>query len=323
MKKFMFICVKIKGVPKNKHLLTSWLILLLLSLVWGSSFILIKKSLVYFTATEVGLLRVVLSFLFLLPVALVQVRNISWRYFIYLSISGLVGSLIPALLFAKAQTVISSGLAGTLNSLTPLFTLIFGILFFHLKVRWYNTLGVVMALAGAVGLIYISSGQHFSFHSGYAFLVVLATTCYAFNVNFIKTFLKDLSSLTITTFSFFYIGIPVTVYVLLFSNVPHKLINDTETHAGLLYLLILSVVGTALALVVFNKLIKISSPVFASSVTYLIPVVALAWGIIDGEMFRFSYFLSFLFILAGIFLVNASPYSKINVSSWLLFRSGK
>ena len=310
-------------MEKNKLLVTSWIILLLLSLVWGSSFILIKKSLIYFTATEVGLLRVVLSFLFLLPVAVMQVRNISRKQFLYLSISGFVGSLLPALLFAKAQTVISSGLAGTLNSLTPLFTLILGVFFFHLNVRWYNTLGVFMALAGAGALVYVSSGQHLSFNSGYAFLVVLATLCYAFNVNFIKTFLKDLSSLTITTFSFFYIGIPATVYILIFSEVPHKLVQNTETLTGLVYLLILSVVGTALALIVFNKLIKISSPVFASSVTYLIPVVALAWGIIDGEIFRLSYFLSFLFILTGIFLVNASPYSKLNISSWLLFKKRK
>ncbi len=310
-------------MEKNKLLVTSWIILLLLSLVWGSSFILIKKSLIYFTATEVGLLRVVLSFLFLLPVAVMQVRNISRKQFLYLSISGFVGSLLPALLFAKAQTVISSGLAGTLNSLTPLFTLILGVFFFHLRVRWYNTLGVFMALAGAGALVYVSSGQHLSFNSGYAFLVVLATLCYAFNVNFIKTFLKDLSSLTITTFSFFYIGIPATVYILIFSEVPHKLVQNTETLTGLVYLLILSVVGTALALIVFNKLIKISSPVFASSVTYLIPVVALAWGIIDGEIFRLSYFLSFLFILTGIFLVNASPYSKLNISSWLLFKKRK
>ncbi len=310
-------------MEKNKLLVTSWIILLLLSLVWGSSFILIKKSLIYFTATEVGLLRVVLSFLFLLPVAVMQVRNISRKQFLYLSISGFVGSLLPALLFAKAQTVISSGLAGTLNSLTPLFTLILGVFFFHLRVRWYNTLGVFMALAGAVALVYVSSGQHLSFNSGYAFLVVLATLCYAFNVNFIKTFLKDLSSLTITTFSFFYIGIPATVYILIFSEVPHKLVQNTETLTGLVYLLILSVVGTALSLIVFNKLIKISSPVFASSVTYLIPVVALAWGIIDGEIFRLSYFLSFLFILTGIFLVNASPYSKLNISSWLLFKKRK
>ena len=306
---------------KKNNSITSWAILILLSLVWGSSFILIKKSLIYFTATEVGVLRVVLSFLFLLPVAVIHLRSISRKHFFYLTISGVVGSLFPALLFAKAQTVIDSGLAGTLNSLTPLFTLILGIIFFRLQVKWYNALGVFIAMAGAIALIYVSSDQGFTFNVTYSLFVLTATICYAFNVNFIKVYLKDLSSLIITTFSFFYIGIPSTLYVLFLSDIPNKLINDTQTHTGLGYLLILSIVGTGLALIIFNKLIKVSSPVFASSVTYLIPVVAIIWGVIDGEVFRLAYFISFLFILTGIFLVNASPYRKLNLSSWLL--SGK
>ena len=125
------------------------------------------------------------------------------------------------------------------------------------------------------------------------------------------------------SFSFFYIGIPLTVYVIFFSDIPHKLITDTTTHTGLGYLLILSIAGTGLALIFFNKLIKISSPVFASSVTYLIPVVAIIWALFDGETFHLLYFICFLLILSGIFLVNASPYRKLNISSWLLFRKKK
>lgn len=303
----------------KKSTLTSWLILISLAIVWGSSFILIKKSLIYFSATEVGVLRIVLSFLFLLPIAIIHLRSISRKNFLYLTLSGLIGSLIPALLFAKAQTVIDSGLAGTLNSLTPLFTLFIGILFFRLQTRWYNILGVLIALFGSIALIYVSSDTGFVFNFKYALLVVIATVCYAFNVNFIKVFLKDLKALIITAFSFFYIGIPTTIYAIFFSEIPNKLIHDTETHLGLAYLLILAVAGTGLALIFFNKLIKISSPVFASSVTYLIPVVAIIWGIIDGEIFQPLYFICFLLILSGIFLVNASPYTKLNFSSWLLF----
>jgi drug/metabolite transporter (DMT)-like permease len=307
----------------KNNTLFSWVILATLALVWGSSFILIKKSLLYFNATEVGLLRVVLSFLFLLPVAVIHFRSISRKHFLYLTLSGFVGSLLPALLFAKAQTVIDSGLAGTLNSLTPLFTLLLGLLFFRLQTKWYNILGVFIAMAGAMALIYVSSDSGFTFNFKYAMLVVLATICYAFNVNFIKVFLKELTSLVITTFSFFYIGIPLTVYVVFFSDIPHKLMTDTTTHTGLGYLLILSIAGTGLALIFFNKLIKISSPVFASSVTYLIPVVAIIWALIDGETFHWLYFICFLLILSGIFLVNTSPYRKINISSWLLFRKQK
>lgn len=307
----------------KNNTLFSWVILVSLALVWGSSFILIKKSLLYFNATEVGLLRVVLSFLFLLPIALYHVRTISTKHFLYLTLSGIVGSLFPALLFAKAQTVIDSGLAGTLNSLTPLFTLLLGLLFFRLQTKWYNILGVFIAMVGAMALIYVSSDSGFTFNFKYAMLVILATICYAFNVNFIKVFLKELKSLVITTFSFFYIGVPLTAYVIFFSDIPNKLITDSTTHAGLGYLLVLSIAGTGLALIFFNKLIKISSPVFASSVTYLIPLVATIWALIDGETFHWLYFICFLLILSGIFLVNASPYRKINLSSWLLFRKEK
>lgn len=291
----------------------------MLAIVWGSSFILIKRSLLYFNATEVGVLRIVLSFLFLLPIAIIHFRSISRKHFLYLTLSGFVGSLLPALLFAWAQTVIDSGLAGTLNSLTPLFTLLLGLLFFRLQTRWYNILGVFIAMTGAMALIYVSSDSGFTFNFKYAMLVVLATICYAFNVNFIKVFLRELKALVITAFSFFYIGIPLTVYVIFFSDIPHKLMTDPTTHMGLGYLLILSIAGTGLALIFFNKLIKISSPVFASSVTYLIPVVAIIWALIDGETFHLLYFICFLLILSGIFLVNASPYRKLNISSWLLF----
>lgn len=267
-----------------------------------------------------GILRVVLSFLFLLPVAIMHIRSISRKHFLYLTLSGFVGSFIPALLFAKAQTVIDSGLAGTLNSLTPLFTLLLGLLFFKLQAKWYNILGVFIAMTGTMALIYVSSDSGFAFNFSFSLLVILATICYAFNVNFIKVFLKELKAIVITAFSFFYIGIPLIIYVIFFSDIPHKLITDTETHIGLGYLLILSIAGTGLALIFFNKLIKTSSPVFASSVTYLIPVVAIIWALIDGETFHWLYFICFLLILSGIFLVNASPYRKINISSWLLFR---
>lgn len=300
--------------------IVSWVILISLAIVWGSSFILIKKSLIYFSAVEVGILRVVLSFLFLLPVAIMHIRSISRKHFLYLTLSGFVGSFIPALLFAKAQTVIDSGLAGTLNSLTPLFTLLLGLLFFKLQAKWYNILGVFIAMTGTMALIYVSSDSGFAFNFSFSLLVILATICYAFNVNFIKVFLKELKAIVITAFSFFYIGIPLIIYVIFFSDIPHKLITDTETHIGLGYLLILSIAGTGLALIFFNKLIKTSSPVFASSVTYLIPVVAIIWALIDGETFHWLYFICFLLILSGIFLVNTSPYRKINISSWLLFR---
>jgi drug/metabolite transporter (DMT)-like permease len=304
---------------EQKQGLSSWIILVSLVLVWGSSFILIKKSLLYFNSTEVGIMRVVITFLFLLPVGIKKALKMNWRMAVNLAISGFFGSLIPALLFAKAQTGIDSNLAGTLNALTPLFTLLMGISFFRLKTRWYNIVGVLIGLAGAIGLIYVNGGHGFAFNFSYSILIIIATVCYAFNVNFIKVKMKEINSLTITVLTFFYIGIPCFIYVMFFSEIPAKLISNPANLKGLGYLSILSIVGTGLALIAFNKLIKVSSPIFASSVTYLIPIVAIIWGIIDGEAFKFNYVMWFILIIFGILLVNASPSRGMNIGSRLLF----
>ncbi len=306
-------------MTKNNSLI-SWTILISLVLVWGSSFILIKKSLLYFSATEVGILRITVTFLFLLPFALVRLRKINKKHRNYLIISGIIGSLIPSFMFAIAQTGISSSLAGILNSLTPLFTLFLGLAFFKLKSAWYNILGVFIGLAGAMGLIYATSGEMgFVFNIKYASLIIIATICYAFNVNFIKIYLKELDSLTITAFTFFYIGIPSLAYILVFSDIPDKLLHETDALTGLGYISILSIAGTGIALIAFNKLIKISSPVFAASVTYLIPIVAIIWGIIDGEIFKLGYVIWFIIILSGVLLVNTKPRKSLNIASGVLF----
>ncbi len=301
----------------------SWIILFSLMIVWGSSFILIKKSLGYFTPVEVGLLRVTITFLFLLPLALKRIKLADRRTTGYIIISGLAGSLVPAVLFAIAQTQIDSGVAGTLNALTPLFTLILGVSFFKLKTRVYNIIGVFIGLTGAIGLVYVSGDHGFVFNLKYAFLIILATICYAFNVNLIKAYLKNLDALTITVLTFFYLGIPLLVVILLFTDIPHKLANDPANFAGLGYLSVLAVVGTGIALIAFNKLIKMTSPVFASSVTYMIPVVAILWGVIDGEKFKPAYFFWFLLIITGIILVNANPSRKYNVVWWLMSHRNK
>ncbi len=305
-----------KGYRKQ---IISWSILISLVLIWGSSFILIKKSLLYFEAVEVGILRVTITFLFLLPIAIKKSLQVSRKMAIYLTISGAIGSLLPALLFALAQTKIDSGLAGTLNALTPLFTLILGVAFFKLTTKWYNIVGVMVGLVGAIGLIYASNNQAFVFNLKYASFIFIATICYAFNVNFIKIYLKELSSLTITVLTFYYVGIPSFIYVLFFSDIPSKLINSSDSLIGIGYLSILSIAGTGLALIAFNQLIKISSPIFASSVTYMIPIVALSWGIIDGEVFKPGYLIWFTLIVVGVLLVNASLQRRKNIGTMLLF----
>ena len=288
----------------------SWLIIVGLVLTWGSSFILIKRGLEYFSALEVGALRVVITFICLLPFALMALPKIKKTDLMWLGISGVVGSLIPAFLFALAQTGIDSATAGLLNSLTPLFTLIIGYLLFGLATGAKNILGVLVGLAGAIGLMTVSGGNSFSFNFKYSFLVIIATICYAINVNLIKAKLKHISSLHITSLTFLIAG--SIAGVILFGFTP--LIDDLSTHPeawkGVFFVAILAVVGTAAAMIAFNYLIKISSPIFASSVTYLIPLVAMVWGFSDGEYFSLWHLVWTLMIIGGVILVNTKRRRK-------------
>jgi len=265
---------------------------------------LIKKGLEYFSSQEVGALRITITFFALMPLAINRLRHLSGREWKYLALVGIIGSGFPAFLFAKAQTGIDSSLAGILNSLTPLFTLVVGMGFFAFRTKWYNIAGVLLGLAGAIGLISISGGKGFEFNMKYAVYVVIATICYATNVNIIKYRLKETDAVTITAFSFFIIGLPVMLYLLIFTDFIRQLSIDPEAWEGLGYIAILAVVGTGLALIAFNKLVKLVSPLFAASVTYLIPIVAVFWGVVDGEKFSGIFFLWMILILAGVFLAN-------------------
>ncbi|MBK9291509.1 MAG: DMT family transporter [Bacteroidetes bacterium] len=293
---------------KNRWL--PWLILVLLVLVWGSSFILIKRGLAYFDAATVGGLRVSLSFFFLLPLAVRRLPRVSRTELGWLVLSGMIGSLIPAYLFAFAQTGLDSGTAGLLNSLTPLFTLIVGLLVFQLEARWFQAIGVAIGLVGAIGLISSSGGRSMEFNLPYASLIVLATILYAFNVNLIKAKLHKVDSISITSLTFLVPGVLATVILLTTSPLIEKLSTEPAAWAGFGYIALLAFLGTALALIAFNVLIKLTGPVFASSVTYLIPVVALLWGMADGEYFSVVYLLWIGLILGGVLLVNHRPKSR-------------
>ena len=290
--------------PKSKNFILGWTILLVLAFIWGSSFILIKRSLLYFSANEVGALRIVMAFVFLIPFAIIRFRKLGFKKIAIITFIGTIGSIAPAFLFAHAQRGLDSNFAGILNSMTPLFTFLIALVFFGFKSKWYNIAGIFIALGGAIGLTSISGGNSLGFNLGYASYILIATICYATNVNMIKYFLKDVDIISITTFSFFVPGALITIY--LFAGIPflETLSQNPESWKGIIYVGLLGIVGTALALLAFNKLIKISNPVVASSVTYLIPVVAMMWGIIDGEKFEFIYLLYILLILSGVYLVN-------------------
>jgi len=287
-----------------------WLILFLLALVWGSSFILIKRSLDVFSPGEVGALRVIITWLFLLPFALKRFRNHSLRKWMLFLTVGTIGSLLPAFLFAAAQKGIDSSLAGILNSLTPLFTLLLGMAFFKTRPKWFNVAGVFIGLSGALGLVSVSGNGNFSFNMGFAILIIIAAICYAINVNIIKAFLQDVEPITITAMSFFTVGPLAAVYLFGGTSFVVSVGSNPKAIQGLGYLAILAIGGTGLALMLFNRLIQITSAVFASSVTYFIPVVAVMWGIADGERFRAGFIVWICLVIAGVLLVNTKSLTK-------------
>jgi drug/metabolite transporter (DMT)-like permease len=288
----------------NKPVLTDWLALMLLVMIWGSSFILIKKGLVSFNAMEVGALRITISFLVLVPFVVRRLGRVPRNKYPWFLLAGILGSGLPPFLFAKAQTVIDSYMAGVLNSLTPLFTLIAGLAFFGSKTRWQNVVGVVVGLAGAVGLLTAVNDPRLGNGILYGLYAVAGAVCYAFNMNTIKRYLSGFDALTITSVVFLFIGIPAAVYVFAGTDVLAKLTVDPASRVSLGYIAILAVVGTALSLVVHNWLIRRTSALFASSVTYMMPIVSIGWGIADGEGFTAGYLLWIVLILIGVYLAN-------------------
>jgi len=283
-----------------------WITLISLALVWGSSFILMKRGLEAFAPDEIAAYRIFIVFFSLSPFV--------WKYrnlllgptSIPLLMAGVFGSALPYFLFIKAQTEISSSLSGILNSLTPIFTLLFAVLLFKQKFKWNSILGIFLGFVGAVGLIYFSGNA--SPEGNISLLVALpivAAASYGLNVNLIKRYLQETPPMAVTAMSFAVIGPLAGIYLFGFSNFSTQLINHPKGVSSFIYISILGVVGTALAVWLFNMLIKETSALFASSVTYLIPVVAVMWGVLDGESFYLMQFFAALIVLLGISLINS------------------
>ena len=283
--------------------LKDWLTLLFLSLVWGSSFILIKKSLIGFSFFEMGLMRTVIAFLTFLPFIIYFAKRIQWNRWKEYTLIGMTGSAIPAFLYAIAQTEITSIASGLLNSLVPMFTVIFGILFFGIKSNKLQLIGVFLGFIGAVVIILHGSELSIGSKPLYGLFVVVATMCYALNANFIKTLFQEADPLVLGAVSFLFIGVPFT-FIAIFIGIPAKVIHEPAARLSLLYTTILSVMSTVISLILYFKLIQKTSALFASSVTYLIPIVVLFWGVLDGESLVVFHFVGLLLIVGGVFLVR-------------------
>lgn len=281
--------------------LYSWFLLLFLSLMWGSSYILIKKSLGIFTPMQVGALRLSISGLAFLPYFLLKWRRIDWSKFNWLLLVGLTGTGLPSILFPLAQTHISSSVSGILNSMTPLFTLIIGILAFRAPMIWAKALGVALGLLGAVLLILGGSEGTFGGNIGHGLYIVFATLCYATSTNTVAYKLKGIGSLVISGVSFTLVGLPA-IALAIFLGVPDVLSTHPEAWTGLGYVTILALGSTVLASVLFFHLIQVMGPIPSSMVSYLVPIVALLWGFIDGEFIGLIHFLGMALIFTGVYL---------------------
>ncbi|HNP17438.1 MAG TPA: DMT family transporter [Fulvivirga sp.] len=284
--------------------LTAWIFMGVLSLIWGSSFILIKRGLDVFNAGEVGAIRIIAASVFLVPFAIQGLKNVKRNHWILLFCVGLFGSFLPAFLFAKAQTEISSSVAGILNALTPLFTVIIGSLFFSQKFTSKTVMGLVIGFGGTVMLILAGSGGDIKSLNYYALYVVLATIFYGANLNLIKYKIPDLRARTITSISLALVGPLAVTYLFSYTTFTTKMAEVDGALFSLGAIVLLGVMGTAIALILFNQLVKITTPIFTSSVTYLIPIVAVIWGLLDGEELSAGHYLGMIAIIFGVYLAN-------------------
>ncbi len=289
----------------------SWMILILLSLVWGSSFMLMKQGLRAFTSDEVAGLRITIASAFMLPFLIAHYKIDLKKNIKGLLLMGVFGNLIPAFLFTKAETQISSSLTGMLNALTPMFTIMIGMIAFNHKISKNQVLGVLIGFVGAIALV--AMGDHENDQTKnimYSLLVAAATLCYAISVNGIKAYLGHVNSLTATVWSFTLIGPVAAIYLFGFTDVIAHATQHPEGMRSLGFVSILAIVGSALSVVVYNTLIKLSGTVFAASCTYLIPIVAIGWGLFDGEIINLMQVLAVIVIIAGIWMINSSGKSK-------------
>lgn len=277
-----------------------WFLLVLLSLIWGSSFILIKRGLVGLTPFQLGSLRIIFAALFLLIIAFKNLKTIPAAKWKYIALTALFGILLPVYLFAFAQVGISSSVSGILNSLTPLYTLLIGALGFGLLFKRNQVFGVILGLGGCLMLVMNGDSTHAQENYFYALFVVAATFCYALNVNLVKRYLSDVSPLSIITGNFALLLIPA-IAVLGFTDF-FTAVQKPETVHSIWYIIILGIIGTGIANLIYYKLIQISSPLFASSVTYVIPIVAFGWGLLDSETLTPFQFLGSFIILTGVYL---------------------
>lgn len=291
------------SIPPNNNA-RALTLLIFLAIIWGTSFILMKRGLLVFSAGEVGSIRVAAASLFLLPVAFTKLKELNARHYIRLFASGMMGIFFPAFLFAMAQTKMESSVTGIMNSLTPIGTLLVGVMFFNQKFQKQSLIGILIGLSGTIILILAKSEGRLGGVNLYGLFVIMACVLYAINLNYIKYKIPDLRALTITSVSLMFIGPLAMIYLFGFTEFTEKISTQDGAWTALSFIILLGFMSTSLATLLFNTLVKISSPLYTSSVTYLIPIVAVFWGLFDGERLYTGHFMGMAAIIGGVYLAN-------------------
>lgn len=289
---------------ENKNSPLSIALLLILALIWGTSFILMKKGLLVFSPGEVAALRVMIAGTILLPLAVMRWKEIKTVHVSRLFLSGMMGVFIPAFLFTSAQRHIDSSVAGILNTLSPLWTMIMGVVFFKIRFPRAAVIGILISLTGTVVLMVSRSGGQFAGLNLFGLLIVVACAFYGLNLNYIKFNIADLGSLTITSISVALIAPLGAVYLFGFTDFTEKLSHVPGAWSAFGFIALLALMSTAVAVSLFNKLVKMTTPLYASSVTYIMPLVSVGWGVIDGEQLSIFHVIGMAAILGGVYLAN-------------------
>lgn len=280
-----------------------WFYLAILSLIWGSSFILIKKGLVGLNSVQLASLRMIFAASIIYIYSYNSIKKIPKKSWKWIVITAYLGTFFPVYLISYGQTEIESGLASIITTVTPINTLIIGVIFFSLTFSIKQLLGLFIGLVGAVLLLYEASETNLNSNIYFSFFIYLTTVGYAASVNLIKKYLTNIPPEAVTAGIFLSIS-PPAIIVLYFSDFTDLNFQDPLILKSIFFVLVLGVFGSAIAQTLFNKFVKISSPIFASAVTYTMPVVAIFWALIDGEILSIMQFFATAIILIGVYLVN-------------------
>ncbi|MDQ0783777.1 DMT family transporter [Chryseobacterium sp. W4I1] len=284
-----------------------WILLVILTVIWGSSFILIKKSLEHFSPYQVGALRVLIAGIILMPIAISKYKLFPKKHLKWLILAAFTGNFIPMFLFPIAETEVSSSIAGIINSMMPIFVIIVGALVWKFETTKRQMVGTMISFAGVCLLAFGGDGEGGKFKLIPILLLLLATLCYALSTTTVKSKLMDVSSTILSAFVFSFVLFFPSLIALTFTGFFSTFSFNEDNMLGLMFVGLLSIFGTGLAMTLNYRLLKVSTPLFASTVTLLMPIVAIIWGFIDGEKLSVLQFVGAGVIIGGLIFLRSKP----------------